>query len=159
MSKSQSLQPRFLRIHQAIYEATGGAIGHRLIGVPTLLLTTTGQRTGKRRTSARVYAKDGDGSLIVTASNGGADRAPGWCHNVTTNPAVEVQIGRRRFTRQAEVIGTDHVEYPRLWTLVNHNARGRYDRYQARPTGSSNSSGCAAVDQRRQDRLLCAFGR
>ena len=49
MSRSQSLQPRFLRIHQAIYEATGGAIGHRLIGVPTLLLTTTGQRTGKRR--------------------------------------------------------------------------------------------------------------
>ena len=130
MNSSQSLESRFLQLHQAIYEATGGAIGHRLIGVPTLLLTTIGQRTGKRRTTALVYAKDADGSLIVTASNGGADRAPGWWHNVKTNAAVEVQIGRRRFTGQAEVIGADHVEYPRLWTLVNHKARGRYDRYQ-----------------------------
>ena len=68
---------RFLRIHQAIYGVTGGAIGHRLNGAPTLLLTTTGQRTGRRRTAALVYAKDADGSIIVTASNGGADRAPG----------------------------------------------------------------------------------
>ena len=57
MNTSQSLESRFWRIHQAIYEATGGAIGHRLIGVPTLLLTTTDQRTGKRRTAALVYAK------------------------------------------------------------------------------------------------------
>jgi F420H(2)-dependent quinone reductase len=128
MNSSQSLESRFLHLHQAIYEATGGAIGHRLIGVPTLLLTTTGQRTGKRRTTALVYAKDADGSLIVTASNGGADRAPGWYHNVKTNAAVEVQIGRRRFTGEAEVIGAG--EYPRLWTLVNRNARGRYERYQ-----------------------------
>ena len=130
MNTSQSLESRFLRIHQAIYEATAGAIGHRLIGVPTLLLTTTGQRTGRRRTAALVYAKDADGSIIVTASNGGADRAPGWCHNVRTDAVVGVQIGRRRFTGEAEVIGAGHVEYPRLWTLVNRNARGRYDRYQ-----------------------------
>lgn len=127
-----AVESRVLRTHQAIYEATGGAIGHRLIGAPTLLLTTTGRRSGSQRTTALVYAKDTDGSLIVTASNGGADRAPGWLHNVTADGSVEGRIGRRRFTGNADVIGAEHAEYPRLWKLVNHRARGRYDRYQGK---------------------------
>jgi F420H(2)-dependent quinone reductase len=125
-----AVESRVLRIHQTIYEATRGTVGHRLIGVPTLLLTSTGRRTGRRRTAALVYAKDDDGSLIVTASNGGADRAPGWLNNVKADGSVEVQIGRRRFDAGAEVIGPEQAEYARLWTLVNRNAHGRYDRYQ-----------------------------
>ena len=125
-----TVESHFLRIHQTIYEATRGTVGHRLIGVPTLLLTSTGRRTGSRRTAALVYAKDHDGSLIVTASNGGADRPPGWIYNVKADGSVEVQIGRRRFGGSAEVIGPEHAEYPRLWTLVNRNTRGRYDRHQ-----------------------------
>ena len=132
MSSRHSVESRILRLHQAIYEATQGAIGHRLIGVPTLLLTTTGRRTGRRRTTALVYATDADGSLIVTASNGGADRPPDWCQNVKAHGSVEGQIGRRRFTGRAELIGPEHGEYARLWALVNRNARGRYDRYQRR---------------------------
>lgn len=127
-----TIESRFLRVHQKIYEATGGAVGHRLIGVKTLLLTSTGRRTGRQRTAALVYAKDDDGSLIVTASNGGADRPPGWLHNVKANGSVAVQIGRHRFDADAEVICPEHREYARLWTLVNRNARGRYDRYQQR---------------------------
>jgi deazaflavin-dependent oxidoreductase (nitroreductase family) len=125
-----SIQSGFLRIHQTIYEATRGTVGHRLIGVPTLLLTSTGRRTGSPRTAALVYAKDDDGALIVTASNGGADRRPGWLHNVKADASVEVRVGRRRFDGSAEVIGPEHTEYVRLWTLVNRNTRGRYDRYQ-----------------------------
>lgn len=125
-----SVTSLFLRVHQAIYEATGGAVGHRLIGVPTLLLTTTGRRTGHQRTTALVYTKDDDGSLIVTASNGGADRAPGWLHNVKANGSIDGQIGRHRFTGSAEVISPEHADYARLWTVVNRKARGRYDRYQ-----------------------------
>jgi F420H(2)-dependent quinone reductase len=125
-----TVESRFLRIHQTIYEATRGTVGHRLIGVPTLLLTATGRRTERRRTAALVYARDDDGSLTVTASNGGADRAPGWLHNVKADGSVEVQIGRRRFDADAEVIGPEHAEYPRLWTLVNRNAHGRYERHQ-----------------------------
>ena len=75
--------------------------------------------------------READGSLIVTASNGGADRAPGWYHNLKTDDVVKVQIERRRLTGEAEVIGAGHVDYPRLWTLVNRNAHGRYDRYKA----------------------------
>ena len=98
-----TVESRFLRIHQTIYEATRGTVGHRLIGVATLLLTSTGRRTGRPRVAALVYAKDDDGSLIVTASNGGADRSPGWLYNVKADGSVEVQIGRRRFGGGAEV--------------------------------------------------------
>lgn len=123
-------QSRILRTHQWIYETTGGFFGHRLIGISTLLLTTTGRRSRTRRTNALVYAQDHDGGLVVTASNGGADQAPAWLHNVAADNSVEVQIGRRRFTSRAVVIEADHDDYARLWSLVNQNARGRYDRYQ-----------------------------
>ena len=126
-----AVQSNFLRVHQAIYEGTGGLIGHRTIGVPCLLMTSVGRRTGKPRTAALVYAKDGD-SFVVTASNGGADRPPAWLHNVKARPDVEVRIGRRRHAAVAEVVGPDHPEYDRLWKLVNDTNRGRYDRYQTR---------------------------
>lgn len=127
------IQGAFLRVHQAVYVGTRGALGHRMIGVPSLLLTTVGRRTGKRRTAALVYAKDGD-SFVVVASNGGADRPPGWLHNVKADPAVEVQIGRRRFDAAATAIGPDDADYDRLWKLVNERNRGRYDSYQTRTT-------------------------
>ncbi len=123
-------QARVLRIHQWIYVSSRGFLGHRLIGVPTLLLTTIGQRSGGRRTVALVYAKARDGTFIVTASNGGADQRPGWLHNVLANESVDVQIGRRRFSCRAEVISPEHADYPALWAKVNNNTRGRYDRYQ-----------------------------
>lgn len=95
-----SIESRFLRVHQTLYEATQGAVGHRLIGVPTLLLTSTGRRSGRQRSAALVYAKDDDGSLVVVASNGGADRPPGWLHNVKADGTVAVQIARRRSTQR-----------------------------------------------------------
>jgi F420H(2)-dependent quinone reductase len=131
MAFAESAQAGFLRFHQAVYEATRGRIGHRMIGVPTLLLTTVGRRTGVERTAALVYAKDGD-SFVVVASNGGADRPPGWLHNVKANPNVDVQVGTRRVTADAEAINPDHADYGRLWALVNANNHGRYDRYQGR---------------------------
>jgi deazaflavin-dependent oxidoreductase (nitroreductase family) len=127
-----SLESRVLRTHQAIYEVTRGVLGHRLIGVPTLLLTTTGRRTGSRRTAALVYAKDDDGTLVVTASNGGADRAPGWLHNVRADASIGVQLKRDRFDGRAQVVGPKDAEYERLWALVNDNSHGRYERYQSK---------------------------
>src|SRR5205814_3124058 len=88
-----SITGQILRVHQRIYEATDGRIGHGTIGVPTLLLRTRGRRSGATRTNALVYARDGDAYLVV-ASNGGADRAPAWLHNLRANPQVEIQIGR-----------------------------------------------------------------
>jgi len=124
-----TLQSGFLGFHQAVYQGTRGTIGHRMIGVPSLLMTSLGRRSGKRRTAALVYAKDAD-SFVVVASNGGADVPPGWLHNVKAQPAVEVRVGRRRLDATAEVIGPDDARYTALWKLVNDRNRGRYDRYQ-----------------------------
>lgn len=122
---------RLLRVHQAAYDLSDGRVGHRLLGVPCLLLRTTGRQTGRTRTSALVYARDGEDYLVV-ASLGGSDRAPAWLHNVRARPEVDVQVGRERFPAVATVVERGEGEYDRLWKLVNDNNGGRYDRYQAR---------------------------
>jgi deazaflavin-dependent oxidoreductase (nitroreductase family) len=127
------LQSGFLRLHQALYVGTGGRIGHRLIGVPSLLMRSIGRKSGETRTAALVYAKDGV-SYVVVASNGGADRPPGWLHNVTAQPNVEVQVGRSGSKATAEVVMPGHADYDRLWKLVNATNRHRYDSYQAKTT-------------------------
>ena len=92
-----------LSLHQLLYERTDGRIGHRLIGVPTLLLRTTGRRTGQQRISALVYARDGKDYVLV-ASNGGSDRPPGWLFNIEAEPSVEIQVGRKRSPATAHVV-------------------------------------------------------
>ena len=120
-----------LHVHQAIYEVSDGRVGHGMLGVPCLLLRTTGRRTGRPRTSALVYARDGS-DYVVVASLGGSDRAPSWFHNLRAETAVEVQVGRRRFSAVATVVERDDADYSRLWRAVNQVNRGRYDRYQAK---------------------------
>lgn len=120
-----------LQAHEAIYKASDGRVGHRLLGVPTLLLRTTGRRSGETRTNGLVYARDAERYLVVP-SNGGARRAPGWLHNLAADPRVEIQIGRERQPASAEVIAKDHPDFPRLWKAVNDNNRGLYDGYQSR---------------------------
>jgi len=124
---------RVLQLHQRLYEGTDGRIGHRMLGTPCLLLTTTGRRTGKQRTAALVYARDGDDYLIV-ASMGGADVPPAWLHNLRAQPRVQVQVGRERFDAAAHVIERGDPEYARVWELVNRNNRDRYKGYQEKTT-------------------------
>jgi F420H(2)-dependent quinone reductase len=120
-----------LTVHQRLYERTGGVLGHRLIGVPSLLLRTTGRRTAQTRTSALVYARDG-GDYLVVASNGGSDRAPGWLFNIEAKADVEIQVGRKRLAATAHAVTADDPDYPRLWDAVNANNHGRYSRYQTK---------------------------
>ncbi|HTX30152.1 MAG TPA: nitroreductase family deazaflavin-dependent oxidoreductase [Solirubrobacteraceae bacterium] len=124
-----SLTEQVLRLHERLYKATDGRMGHRMIGVPTLLLRTTGRRSGQTRTNALVYAPDGD-DLLVVASNGGADRPPAWLHNLTADPSVEVQVGRERRRGTARVIEPSNPDYERVWKLVNENNKDRYTAYQ-----------------------------
>jgi F420H(2)-dependent quinone reductase len=120
-----------LSVHQWLYSRSGGRIGHRLIGVPALLLRTTGRKSGTVRTSALVYASDGDSYLLV-ASNGGADRPPGWLFNIQAQPKVEIQVGTVTKSATAAVVNAGDPGYPRLWKAVNDNNHGRYDGYQAK---------------------------
>ncbi|HEY1524324.1 MAG TPA: nitroreductase family deazaflavin-dependent oxidoreductase [Solirubrobacteraceae bacterium] len=124
-----SLTSQVLKVHEQIYRRTDGRLGHRLVGVPTLLLRTTGRRSGAARTNALVYARDGDDYLLV-ASNGGSERDPGWLHNLRAEPRVEIQVGRKRRPGLARVIEPSDVSFARLWTLVNANNSDRYAGYQ-----------------------------
>ena len=124
-----SLQGNLLRLHEAIYKRTDGRIGHRMIGVPTLLLRTTGRRSGAPRCNALVYARDGQDYLVV-ASNGGADRHPAWLFNVKAHPEVEFQIGRERTPAVSRVIEPGDPDYERLFKIVNDNNHDRYTAYQ-----------------------------
>lgn len=118
-----------LRVHDALYQRTDGRVGHRMIGVPTLLLRTTGRRSGATRTNSLVYARDGADYLVVP-SNGGADQPPAWLHNLRAHPEVEVQVGRERRKGTARIVEQSDPDHARLWQLVNENNHDRYNGYQ-----------------------------
>ena len=122
--------PPLLRLHDAVYRKTNGWVGHRaLMGIPSLLLHTVGAKTGKPRSTALTYARDGDDYLIV-ASKGGDPRAPGWYHNLKANPEVEVNVGPKRFAVTARPVLPGDPDYARLWQIVNDNNSNRYNTYQ-----------------------------
>jgi deazaflavin-dependent oxidoreductase (nitroreductase family) len=120
-----------LSVHQLLYERSDGRVGHRMLGTPTLLLRTTGRRSGAQRTNALIYLADG-GDYVVVASKGGDDKPPAWLLNLTAQPNVEVQVGRRRRAATARVLQPGDDGYERLWPLVNDNNSGRYDTYQSK---------------------------
>ena len=128
MSLLDVAQRAFLSFHLRVYIATGGRVGHRLVGVPTLLLSSTGAKTGAVRCAALVYAVI-DRDYVVVASNGGSDTAPGWLANVRANPNVELQVATRSQRAVATVIDKGAPDYDALWTLVNMNNHHRYDAY------------------------------
>jgi len=124
-----SVTGQLLRLHEQLYKRTDGRIGHHMIGVPTLLLRTTGRRSGATRTNGLVYARDDDDYLVVP-SNGGADQHPAWLHNLRANPDVEVQVARERRKGTARIVERSDPSYDRLWQIVNANNRDRYTAYQ-----------------------------
>ncbi|MCX6395730.1 MAG: nitroreductase/quinone reductase family protein [Propionibacteriales bacterium] len=122
-----------LKIHQSVYENSRGLIGHRILLMPTLLLRTTGRKTGKIRTNALVYADDA-GRYLVCASNGGHDLPPAWLLNLAHHGHVEVQVGVRRFPAVATAVRPDNPDYQRLFALANTANRGQFARYQQKTT-------------------------
>ena len=121
-----------LMLHDKIYKATNGRIGHKIpFGPPNLLLHTVGAKTGLPRTNSLTYAKDGDTYLVV-ASKGGDPKAPGWYHNLKAKPDIEINVGPKRFGVTAKPVLPDDPDYARLWEIVNKNNANRYKNYQTR---------------------------
>lgn len=71
-----------------------------------LKLTTTGRKSGKQRSVHLIYIRDGS-AYVVTASNGGRQRPPGWLFNVRSNPQVTIQVQDRQMSAVAEIAGPD----------------------------------------------------
>jgi deazaflavin-dependent oxidoreductase (nitroreductase family) len=120
-------------VHRWLYEHTGGRLGHGIIGVPALLLRTTGRRTGLRRATALVYGRDG-GSYVVAASNYGGDHDPAWLGNVRANARVQLQVARRHVEAEARIVRPDDPDYARLLAVMNRVNRNRYDLYRTKTT-------------------------
>jgi F420H(2)-dependent quinone reductase len=133
LTSPKSAPAPILRLHKWAYVRSDGRVGAGMIGAWTLLLRTIGHRSGERRTTALVFAQDGD-RIILVASNDGKDAAPGWFHNLYANPEVEVQIGRKRLHGLASVVAVSHPEHAGMWQLMNETNNGRYDAYQAKTT-------------------------
>ena len=74
------------------FRANGGKVRGRGEGRPVLLLTTTGAKSGQRRTHPMMYLHDGD-HLLVFAAKGGAPTNPDWYHNLLAHPEVTVEVG------------------------------------------------------------------
>ncbi len=118
--------PLFGKEHVDRYRATDGAEGHDWEGTQTLLLTTTGRRSGDQRTTPLIYAPAGD-SFTVVASKGGSDEPPSWYLNLSDNPEVEVQVKGDRFKARARTASAE--EKPELWRRMTAEWPS-YDDYQ-----------------------------
>ncbi len=130
----QRFERWFTRIHPRIYVATRGWIGHRLGWYPSLLLETTGRRSGNTRRAVLPYLRRGDEYLVV-ASNFGGDEPPHWLLNLQADPDVVVRIRRKRFGARAEAVFPGDGDYQRLWrTVTKEGRRGPYDRYSEQTT-------------------------
>jgi deazaflavin-dependent oxidoreductase (nitroreductase family) len=117
-------------VHEFWYRLTGGLIGGRFGRARMLLLTTTGRKSGRPRTTPLLYLEDG-GNLVVIASNGGNPMHPAWWLNLKSDPRAEVQVGRERRTVTAEE--AEGEERERLWRAVVDVNSG-YEGYQKSTT-------------------------
>jgi deazaflavin-dependent oxidoreductase (nitroreductase family) len=105
----------WVRSHIRDYVESDGRKGHRWRGLPTLLLTTRGRKSGKLRRTALIYGRDGKNYMLV-ASSGGAPNHPLWYLNLIESPEVEVQVAADTFAARARTATTK--EKPRLWRLM-----------------------------------------
>jgi deazaflavin-dependent oxidoreductase (nitroreductase family) len=113
------------RVNVWLYQRTGGRIGGTWRvgsafprGVPILLLTTKGRKSGEPRTTPLLFLEDG-GRQVVVASQGGLPAHPLWYLNVQADPDVRVQIGPRTTSRRAREATPEEraVLWPRLVAL------------------------------------------
>jgi deazaflavin-dependent oxidoreductase (nitroreductase family) len=101
--------------HVKRYRETDGREGHEWQGTTTLILTTTGRRSGQPRSTPLIYGQHGD-DYVVVASKGGAEEHPGWYVNLRAEPEVDVQVKADRFRARARTATAE--EKPELWEMM-----------------------------------------
>jgi deazaflavin-dependent oxidoreductase (nitroreductase family) len=116
------------KLNIPVYRLSGGRIGGKINQAPVLLLTTTGRKSGQKRTAPVVYLVDGE-NLVVIGSNAGHNRTPAWSLNLKANPEAEVEVGRERRKVRARI--AEGEERAELWRKHNEQYSG-FDEYEAR---------------------------
>jgi deazaflavin-dependent oxidoreductase (nitroreductase family) len=100
----------------AEFRANGGQVGGPLAGLPLLLLTTTGARTGLPRTNPVTYVVDNGRLVFTAAKEGDATKHPDWFYNLRANPQVTVELGTE--TSPARAVVLEGAERQRLFELI-----------------------------------------
>jgi deazaflavin-dependent oxidoreductase (nitroreductase family) len=129
---SNSLGARGLRLtgklNVPVYRLSGGRLMGKVGWAPVLLLTTTGRKSGAKRTTPVVYLTDGD-KVVLIDTNAGNEQLPAWSLNLKANPEAEVELGReRRAVLARAAAGEERAE---LWRRHNVQYAG-FDDYDVK---------------------------
>lgn len=122
------LTEAFWKLHGFLFRVSGGRIGGKIVGMPVLMLTTKGRKSGEPRSNVLTYIPQGKAAVVV-ASNAGEPRHPAWWLNLLADPHASVQRGQevvKVVAREAE-----GEERERLWAEVVR-INGGYAEYAVR---------------------------
>ena len=109
---------KWVREQVELYESSGGTKGTTLLdtGLPVVLVTHRGNKTGAIRKTPLMRVKDGN-NYVLLGSQGGAPKDPAWVHNLRANPQIELRdeaVERPMHVREVK----DATERARLWALA-----------------------------------------
>lgn len=113
--------------HRSLFKATNGRLLGRMAGMPVVMVTTRGRKSGKPRTTMLTSPVQEGDSVILVASYGGDDRHPSWFLNLREDPDVDVVMQGRHRKMRARVATVE--ERSRLWLEVTQVYKG-YAGYQ-----------------------------
>src|SRR3954462_2627675 len=116
-------------LHRAVLKGSGGRIGSKGFGMPVVILTTTGRKSGKRRSTMLTSPVHDDNRVVLVASYGGDDRNPSGFLNLPDNPGVEPTRNGTTRAMKAHVASAE--EKAELWPEVVAKYKG-YAQYQTR---------------------------
>ncbi len=119
----------FTAVHKFVFRASGGRLLGRGSGMPVLILTTTGRKSGKTRDTMLTTPLREDETIVIVASKGGSERHPAWFLNLRSDPAVQVTIDGETRSMSARIVEGD--ERQELWTRLTA-AHANYAGYQTK---------------------------
>lgn len=117
-----------ISIFVSLYRLTNGRVGGSISGLNVLLLTTTGRKSGKQRTTPLGYFEN-DGNYVIIASNAGGEKNPSWFYNLKSNPRVTLRVKDKELTAIAEPASSE--KRNQLWSQLVSLAP-RYANYEQR---------------------------
>lgn len=110
---------QFMRLQIFMYRRSRGKTFGRVRGMPVLLLTTVGRKTGKPRVTPVMYIRDGD-NYVITASYAGLGKHPGWFFNLMSNPQTTIEVNG--MTNGVTAHQASPTEKDRLWKQLVEQA-------------------------------------
>ena len=119
----------FTAVHKSIFVVSKGRLLGKFYGMPAVILTTTGRKTGQKRDTMLTAPLASPDRVVLVASFGGDDRNPAWFLNLRANPAVEVTMGGSKRPMTARVATAE--EKAELWPQVVASYKG-YANYQSK---------------------------